>query len=66
MNRFMLDLRSLNGVNNTDSSSEYPFQSRASSPDFRIPESVLGNIGEPLQYGQEGFDDDDRELGPWE
>ena len=61
MNRFIINLRSLNRVNIPESSqgsSARQHWSRFSAPNFHIPDSFLGNIGEDLQDGHEPADDD--------
>ena len=60
MNRFIINLRSLNSPDSSQGSSARQHWSRFSTPSFRIPdsESFLGNIGEDLQHGHEPADDD--------
>ena len=51
VHRFMLNLRQLNQINNTQTDSDPRHFSRLSI-DFRVPSAFLGNIGEPLDHGQ--------------
>ena len=64
MNRFIINLRSL-GTTNSSQGSSAQHWSRFSTPNFYIPDSFLGNIGEDLQDGHEPADndhDDDHET----
>ena len=59
----MLNLRSLNTTGGSQSNSDNQHFSRFSMPNFRVPQSFLGNIGEPLDYnqpreGEDGFEDE--------
>ena len=56
-NRFLINLRS---VDKGSSFSTYGsrYTSHFSDPDFRTPPSFLGNIGEPLEYRHQEYDDD--------
>ena len=47
----MLNLRQLNNTDNTETNSDAQHLSRFSI-DFRVPSSLLGNIGEPLDHSQ--------------
>lgn len=58
MNRFIINLKSLNTANSSQNSSGQQRWSRFSTPDFCIPDSFLGNIGEDLQHGHEPADGD--------
>ena len=60
VNRFIINLRSLNSASSSQGSSARQHWSRFSAPNFHIsgPESFLGNIGEDLQHGQEPADAD--------
>lgn len=58
INRFTINLRSLDNEEALISTSAAQHFSRFSVPNFRVPESVLGNIGEPLQYGGESIEGD--------
>ena len=59
MNRFIINLRSLSTTPDlSQSSSGRQHWSRFSAPNFHIPDSFLGNIGEDLQDGHERADDD--------
>ena len=53
MNRFMINLRSINTAGSSQGSSARQHWSRFSAPNFHIPDSFLGNIGEDLQDGHE-------------
>ena len=53
MNRFIINLRSLNNLSSSQGSSARQHWSRFSTPNFHIPDSFLGNIGEDLQEGHE-------------
>jgi hypothetical protein len=57
MNRFLINLRSLNssGV----SSSDAQHFSQFSTANFKVPDSILGNIGQPLDHGTEHVDVDE-------
>lgn len=55
MNRFIINLRTLD--TSAMGSSEEQCFSRFSMPHFRVPNSILGNIGQPLEYGNAGMDD---------
>ena len=58
MNRFIINLRSINTAGSSQGSSSRQHWSRFSVPNFHIPNSFLGNIGEDLQDGHEPADDD--------
>ena len=58
MNRFIINLRSLNTAGSSQGSSARQHWSRFSVPNFHIPDSFIGNIGEDLQDGHEPADDD--------
>ena len=60
MNRFMINLKSLSTTRSSQGSSAGHL-SRFSAPNFRIPDSFLGNIGEDLQHGHEHADGDNEE-----
>ena len=53
MNRFIINLRSLNIPNLSQGSSARQHWSKFFAPNFHIPDSFLGNIGEDLQNGHE-------------
>ena len=53
VNRFIINLRSLNTAGSSQGSSAPRHWSRFSAPNFRIPDSFLGNIGEELQDSHE-------------
>ena len=57
-NRFIINLRSLNTPSSSQDGSARQYWSRFSAPNFHIPDSFLGNIGEDLQDGYEPADDD--------
>ena len=57
MNRFIINLRSFSTASSSQDSSAQHW-SRFSVPNFRIPDSFLGNIGEDLQHGHKSADDD--------
>ncbi|KAJ3556183.1 hypothetical protein NM688_g2161 [Phlebia brevispora] len=56
LSRFLINLRQ---ADSTDPS-EAGQISQFSRPDFRVPSlpTVIGNLGEPLAYGEEDLDDD--------
>ena len=60
MNRFIINLKSLDTPISSQGSSTRQHWSRFSAPNFHIPDSgsFLGNIGEDLQDGHEPADDD--------
>ena len=58
MNRFIVNLKSLNTSSSSQGSSDRHHWSRFSTPNFHIPDSFLGNIGEDLQDGHEPPDYD--------
>ena len=58
MNRFIINLRSLNTAGSSQGSSARQHWSKFSAPNFHIPGSFLGNIGEDLQDGHEPVEDD--------
>ena len=62
MNRFIINLKSLDAVRLSQDSSTLQHGSTFSAPNFRIPDSFLGNIGEDLQDGHQQahseYDDD--------
>ena len=58
MNRFIINLRSINTAGSSQDSSGRQHWSRFSAPNFHIPDSFLGNIGEDLQDGHEPADND--------
>lgn len=49
MNRFLINLRSLDNPSSADSGTQR--FSQFSIANFRVPESILGNIGEDLEHG---------------
>lgn len=51
MVRFMFNLRQLTADCTVDSDGQR--FSLFSAPNFRVPSNFLGNIGEPLEHGQE-------------
>ena len=55
LNRFIINLRSLNSPDSSQDSSAQQYLSRFSPPNFHVPDSrsFLGNIGEDLQDGHE-------------
>ena len=53
LNRFIINLRSLGTPSSSQDSSVRQHWSRFSAPNFHIPDSLLGNIGEDLQEGHE-------------
>ena len=57
MNRFIINLRSINTAGSSQGSSARQHWSRFSAPNFHIPDSFLGNIGEDLQDGHKPADD---------
>ena len=57
MNRFIINLRSLNTAGSSQGSSARQHWSRFSAPNFHIPDSFLGNIGEDLQDDHEVAED---------
>ena len=60
MNRFMINLKSLVTPGSSLGGSARQLSSiRFSVPNFHIPVSFLGNIGQDLQHGQEPTDEDD-------
>ena len=58
MNRFIINLRSINTAGSSQGSSARQHWSRFSAPNFRIPDSFLGNIGEELQDGHHDSEPD--------
>lgn len=61
MNRFIINLRTLNAPEVTEPSQRQHF-SRFSTPGFRVPQSFLGNIGEHLVHNDNlSFVDTDEE-----
>ena len=63
---FLLDLRTLNKTETSTANSDVNHFSRFSAPHFGVPSDLLGNIGEPLDYGQAerlGYEEDDEPLG---
>ena len=59
INRFLIDLRSLDTSNQLSTDGGVPNLSHF-SVNFRIPETTLGNIGESLDYDlSEGIDESD-------
>ena len=65
VNRFMINLKSLSAAGSSQGSSARHW-SRFSAPNFHIPDSLLGNIGEDLQGDYEPADDNldgDQEMG---
>ena len=65
VNRFLINLRKLNTTDQLSSNSDAQHFSRF-SVSFRIPESALGNIGEPLEHGQpedvDGIEEDEVQV----
>jgi hypothetical protein len=57
MNRFLINLRSLDFAGTANSDAQH--FSRFSVANFRVPESILGNIGQPLEHSSEQGDADD-------
>ena len=51
VNRFLINLRSLSNIANSLPNSDNQDSPRFSLPDFRVSETLLGNIGEPLEHG---------------
>ena len=58
MNRFIINLRSINTASSSQDSSARQHWSRFSVPNFHIPDSFLDNIGEDLQDGHKPTDND--------
>ena len=58
MNRFIINLKSLNTPTSSQGSSAQHQWSRLPTSNFHIPDSFLGNIGEDLQDGHESTDND--------
>ena len=58
MNRFIINLRSINTASSSQDSLARQHWSRFSVPNFHIPDSFLENIGEDLQDGHELADND--------
>lgn len=48
----MLNLRQLSDTNRSQTGSHAQYLSEASTPRFRPPSDLIGNIGEPLEHGQ--------------
>ena len=48
----MLNLRQLNEPEHSNANLDGQHFSRFTAPNFRVPSYSLGNIGEPLDYGQ--------------
>ena len=65
MNRFIINLRTLNAADPAEVSQRQHL-SRFSVPNFRIPQSFLGNIGENLTHGDglSYVDSDDEDPSP--
>ncbi|GJE93846.1 hypothetical protein PsYK624_100100 [Phanerochaete sordida] len=62
VNRFILNLRSHDATSGAGNMTTGDARlSRFSAPNFRVPDSFLGNIGEPLEAGQDSgmYDDDE-------
>lgn len=57
MNRFIINLRSLSTAGSSQDSSAQHW-SRFTAPNFHIPDSFLGNIGEDLQDGHKSANSD--------
>jgi hypothetical protein len=57
MNRFLINLRSLDHPGTSDSDAQH--FSRFSALNFRVSNSIIGNIGQPLDYGTEQADADE-------
>ena len=58
MNRFIINLKSLNASDSSQGGSDRYHWSKFSAPNFHIPASFLSNIGEDLQDGHEPADYD--------
>jgi hypothetical protein len=58
INRFLINLRSLDDSGISDAANAQP---SLQSMSFRTPDSVLGNFGQPLDHGSEHEDED---FGP--
>ena len=58
MNRFIINLRSLDAPDASQGSSARRQSSRFSAPNFHVSDSFLGNIGEDLQDGHDPVDND--------
>ena len=58
MNRFLINLRSIDTDPSASANSDPAHFSRFTDPNFRVPPSFLGNIGESLQYGRSIPDND--------
>ena len=56
MNRFFINLRSLDHPASTNTDAQH--FSRFSIANFRVPESLLGNIGQPMDDGARRDDED--------
>ena len=65
MNRFLINLRSLDSSPDLESSPEDQSLSRFGLA-FRVSDSILGNIGEPLVYEDYSLDDADWEVASTE
>ena len=52
INRFIINLRSLNKIEDPTYNSDANHLSRFSAPNFVVNSNILGNIGEPLEHGQ--------------
>jgi hypothetical protein len=50
MNRFLINLRSLDHHGTSNSDAQH--FSRFSAPNFRLSDSIIGSIGQPLDYGE--------------
>ena len=55
MNRFLINLRSVDSPSSTNSEAQH--FSRFSVAGFRVPDSILGNIGESLRHGTDAADE---------
>jgi hypothetical protein len=57
MNRFLINLRSLDHPSTSNSDAQH--FSRFSAPHFRLSASIIGSIGQPLDYGETQADADE-------
>ena len=65
MNRFILNLRSFDAASSASQAvTADAHLSKFSAPNFRVPDSFLGNIGEPLDAGatEYTYDDDGYDM----
>lgn len=66
INRFMLNLRQHSDSRGPIETGDEERSSHINTPNFHMPVSTLGNIGEPLDYGWPLRSADDREDCPME